>query len=363
MKQIIFVHLLNDYSGSPKVLSQVINAHKEQGVEISLFTGKSSTGFLSNCSKKHQYYFYQRFQNRYGTLFSFVASQIHLFFKLLSYRNKEVTLYINTMLPFGAAVFGKIFGKRVYYHIHETSITPAGLKRFLRFIVQKTASKIIFVSNSVKKLEPFTTIEQHVVYNAVTEDFYKLASEHQYQVKQENGGFNVLMICSLRAYKGVDEFIEIAKQCSSFKQLRFTLILNVAQKEIETYFSSVTIPENVIIKATQKDLHSFYTQASLVLNLSRIDQWVETFGLTIIEAMSYGIPVIVPPVGGPAELVTDAVEGYLISSYEVETIAQKIIELSKNESKCLEFSKQARKRALDFNETNFNKNIIDAIHA
>ncbi len=39
------------------------------------------------------------------------------------------------------------------------------------------------------------------------------------------------------------------------------------------------------------------------------------------------------------------------------------IGLSKNESKCLEFSEQARKRALDFNETTFNKNIIEAIHA
>ena len=363
MKKIIFVHLLNDYSGSPKVLSQVIKACKDNHIEETLFTGKSSSGFLSNCTKNHQYYFYKRFNNRYGTLFSFVASQIHLFIKLLRYRNKAVTIYINTMLPFGAAIFGMLFGKPVYYHIHETSITPAGLKRFLRFIVQKTASKIIFVSNSVQTLESFKNKEQTVVYNAVSNDFTEIVAAHPYQVKQGNETFNVLMICSLRVYKGVDEFIAIAKQCTLVKHLRFTLILNVAQKEIDTYFSGVSIPDNLSMKATQDDLHSFYKQASLVLNLSRINQWVETFGLTIIEAMSYGIPVIVPPVGGPAEIVTDGVEGYLISSYEVETIAQKIMELSKNETLCLELSKQASKRALDFNESTFNKNIIDVLHA
>lgn len=362
MRKIIFVHLLNDYSGSPKVLSQLINAAQNNGREIALLTGKSSAGFLSNLTKKHHFYFYKRFNNKIGTLFSFVASQIHLFFKLLWYRKQNIIIYVNTMLPFGAALFGKFFNKPVYYHIHETSISPASLKQFLRFMVQITASKIVFVSNAVKNIEPFKNIEQQVIYNAVSEDFSKKALVQPYQVKQDHDKFNVLMVCSLKAYKGVDEFIEIAKKCMAFKEITFTLVLNVAQIEIDNYFLSSTIPTNVMIKATQKDLHPFYQNASLVLNLSRIDQWVETFGLTIIEAMSYGIPVIVPPVGGPSEIVTDGVEGYLVSSYDVKTIAQKIIALSKNEKLCLSLSKNARQRSLDFSEEVFNKEILNVLN-
>ena len=39
-KKIIFIHLLNDYSGSPKVLSQVINALQNQAYDIELYRGK-----------------------------------------------------------------------------------------------------------------------------------------------------------------------------------------------------------------------------------------------------------------------------------------------------------------------------------
>ena len=363
MRKIIFVHLLNDFSGSPKVLSQVISTCKNEGIEMELFTGRSSKGFLSNCSPKHHYYFYKRFNNKIGTLFSFISSQVHLFLKLLKYRDKDVIIYINTMLPFGAALFGKLFKKPVYYHIHETSLSPAGLKQFLRYIVQKTATKIVFVSNSVKKLEPFKNIEQKVIYNAVSDDFTKNSLEHVYHVKQVNGNFNVLMACSLKAYKGVNEFVAIVKKCASFNDISFTLVLNAEQKEIDSYFSNTSIPDTITIKASQKDLHPFYKTASLVLNLSRIDQWVETFGLTIIEAMSYGIPVIVPPVGGPTEIVREGVEGFLISSYKVDEIAQRIMDLSKDVKVCLRLSENAKKRSLDFNENEFQTKILKILNA
>ncbi|MFT4801427.1 MAG: glycosyltransferase involved in cell wall biosynthesis, partial [Flavobacteriaceae bacterium] len=346
MKKIIFVHLLNDFSGSPKVLSQVISTCKNEGIEMELFTGRSSKGFLSNCSPKHHFYFYKRFENRYFTFVSFLLSQTILFFKLLKYFNKDIVIYVNTMLPFGAGLAGYLFKKPVYYHIHETSISPAGLKQFLRYIVQKTATKIVYVSNSVKSLEPFKKIEQKVIYNAVSDDFTKKSLEHNYQVKQVNSKFNVLMVCSLKAYKGVNEFIAVAEKCDSDKDISFILVLNAVQKEIDTYFSNTSIPDTITIKTSQKDLHPFYQNASLVLNLSRIDQWVETFGLTIIEAMSYGIPVIVPPVGGPTEIVKEGVEGYLISSYKVDEIAQKIMKLSKDEKEYLRLSKNAKKRSL-----------------
>ena len=58
MKKIIFIHLLNDYSGSPKVLSQVVNIAKKNGYEFELYTGKSENGFLSGLASKYNYYFY-----------------------------------------------------------------------------------------------------------------------------------------------------------------------------------------------------------------------------------------------------------------------------------------------------------------
>ncbi len=133
-KKIVFVHLLNDYSGSPKVLSQIIDIAKNNNINYELFTGnKKGEGFLSPF--KSQSYFYRRSNQRVITLWYYLFSQIILFFKILKYKDEDVIVYINTMLPFGAALAGKIARKEVIYHIHEASITPKLLKRFLRLII------------------------------------------------------------------------------------------------------------------------------------------------------------------------------------------------------------------------------------
>ncbi len=363
MKHVVFIHLLNDFSGSPKVLSQVVTTCTAKGYTVDLYTGKSTEGFLSNLTANHHYYFYKRFENKYLTLFSFLFSQVLLFFKLLKYYNKNVVFYVNTMLPFGAGLAGKLLGKPVVYHVHETSIAPKLFKQFLRFIVQQTASKVIFVSNSLKKEETFGNSNETVIYNCLPKTFTDKAVGHTYRSMDAKGIFNVYMICSLKNYKGVQEFIEIAKRCEDSENIQFTLILNVQQKEITDYFLNTAVTNNITILSTQNNLENFYKKASLVLNLSRVDAWVETFGLTIIEAMAFGVPVLVPPVGGPSEIVTNGVEGYLISSYEVEEIAQKISALANNEELCLELSKNAYQRSLDFNEEVFNSKIISTIEA
>ena len=360
MKKIIFVHLLNDYSGSPKVLSQVVRTLQRDGNEIELYTGESEDGFLSHLTPKHHMYFYKRFDNKYLTLITFMLSQMSLFFKLLKYKDENVLIYVNTLLPFGAGLAGKYMQKEVFYHVHETSIQPAIFKKFLRYMVQKTASKVLFVSKFLKDSESFDGIYEEVIYNAISNDFLEKAQTHIYQHKYDNK-FNTLMICSLKDYKGLKEFIKIASLCKEHKNLEFTLLLNAEQFEIDAYFKELSAPQNVTLISRQKDVTPFYMKANLVMNLSRVDEWVETFGLTILEAMAFGIPVIVPPVGGPKEIVREGVDGYQVSSYDFTRIAEIILELENDEERCLVLSRNAQERVKFFNEAEFEKNILKVI--
>lgn len=361
MTKVIAVHLLNDFSGSPKVLSQSIHALKCAGATVELYTAGGDDGFLSGVANKHQKFCYRRSNKKLVTLIYYLISQVSLFFKLLRHRNEGAVIYVNTLLPFGAAIAGKLMGKKVIYHVHETSISPPILKKFLRFIVRKSASKVVFVSHSLKKAESFKNIDQSVLYNALPNSFYKDAAAVSYQHLDGNGLFQVLMVCSLKAYKGVTEFVEVAQRCVCYKQVSFTLVLNAEDSEVREYFEGLHVPENLCLVSRQSNLIGYYTRASLVMNLSRVDQWVETFGLTILEAMAFGIPVIAPPIGGPAEIIENGINGYLISSYDVSAITKKIIGLAESPRCCLEVSKAARARVEFFKQENYDKKILEVL--
>ena len=93
----------------------------------------------------------------------------------------------------------------------------------------------------------------------------------------------------------------------------------------------------------------FYNRASLVLNLTDKEKAVETFGLTAIEAMCAGLPVIVPTVGGIAELVSDGENGYKIDIAQLDEIEKRIREILSDESAYTHLANNALHRAALYN--------------
>ncbi|AOE83161.1 glycosyltransferase family 4 protein [Pseudomonas sp. TCU-HL1] len=355
MKKIVFIHLFNDRSGSPKVLSQVIKVAQNLGFDIETLTSSHKNGFLDNPPGVLRKIFYRRSEKKLLTLCYYLISQAILFAKCLQYRKKDAIFYINTMMPFGAALAARLINKPVLYHVHETSITPRPLKSFLRWIIRITASKIIFVSNYLLQAEGFDKKQQHVIHNAID-----ICAE-QAPKKPSVDSFNVIMICSLKGYKGVYEFLQVAESLIKNPLFRFTLVLNANPEEINSWFSGTAIPANVTLLPRQTDVKIFYESADLLVNFTRPNECIETFGLTILEGMSYGVPVIVPPVGGPAEIVSNDCEGFLIPSYEVKKISDVIERLAGNIEQYSRLSRNAHARAKDFSLAMFEEKIAGVI--
>jgi glycosyltransferase involved in cell wall biosynthesis len=353
MKKIIFIHLFNDRSGSPKVLSQAIKAYKQKGYKTELLTSSHKDGFLTDVADINRTLFYKRSENKLITLFYYILSQTLLFFQCLRYWNQDVVFYINTMMPFGAALAAKLMGKKVIYHVHETSLKPQILKKFLRGVISLTTDKVIFVSKYLKEVESFKNKEQVVIYNA-------LETKNKTLFEEKNI-FIVLMVCSLKDYKGVLEFLQIARFMNDIQALKFTLVLNATQNEIDEYFTNIEISKNITIYSRQTNLSKFYNESSLLMNLSRPDGWIETFGLTILEGMEYGLPVIAPTVGGPAEIVREDIDGFCISCYEVEKIVEKIKYLMDNKTKYKRLSNNARNRVKEFDIKIFEEDIVKVV--
>lgn len=317
-KVVVCYHLYNDYSGSTHVLSQVIKGLVDKGYNVELYTSKTD-GFLSDLPDVRYHLFnYKWTQNIIKTSILMLYAQFYMFISTFKYLNQtDVIFYINTICPFGAGIGGWISKKKVVYHVHEKYIKSKVLYKLYEIVYKLSHDKSFYVSNYLKNSYTDKCAGNNVIYNALSTDFEQIASKSTKKVIHKT----ILMFASLKEYKGVFVFEKLAKELSQYE---FELVLNATDEEIENWFPSLGQIKNLKIYSVQKNVHPFYNKAGIVLNLSLPDKWIETFGLTILEAMAYGIPCIAPPVGGPKELITDSYNGFLVDSRDLEKLKVKI---------------------------------------
>ena len=129
-RMIVFVHLLNDRSGSPRVLSSVVTALGRGGDRLRLFVGSDGSGCLDEAGIETTRYWYRRMPYRLLTLITYMGSQLSLLTLLFRSRDidRKALIYVNTLLPFGAALYGWMTRRPVIYHLHEVSVSPAPLR-------------------------------------------------------------------------------------------------------------------------------------------------------------------------------------------------------------------------------------------
>lgn len=117
------------------------------------------------------------------------------------------------------------------------------------------------------------------------------------------------------AVKGFDWLIETLDNVS-LKNNNFVL-------NIYTYTS---IERSYLIKHGNR---YDYSQLEKIMDESDIliapSLWYETFGFTVLEALSYGVPVIVSDTVGAKDLVQDQENGFIIDRQNFETTLLKII--------------------------------------
>lgn len=119
------------------------------------------------------------------------------------------------------------------------------------------------------------------------------------------------------------------------KNLLGDRIFNEGLKECVTLhgFQDKTFINNLLSKS------SIYLMTSVT----------ESFGIVLIEAMSYGLPCVAfDSAEGATELIQDDVNGYLISYRNKEEYAKKVIELIRNKKLRTKLGSAGRKTSLNY---------------
>ena len=94
-------------------------------------------------------------------------------------------------------------------------------------------------------------------------------------------------------------------------------------------------------RRSREMLRFYYAAADIFITTP----WYEPFGITPLEAMACGTPVIGSNVGGIKYSVEDGKTGYLVPPSDDDTLAQRIFELLTDRERLLKMKDQAVKRA------------------
>ena len=87
----------------------------------------------------------------------------------------------------------------------------------------------------------------------------------------------------------------------------------------------------------QSSLAKLYREAAVYVFPSTL----EDFGISVLEAMAFGAPVVAWRIGGPLDTIIDGQTGYLAQPYHLEEFADKIASLISDRDKLSLFSQRA----------------------
>lgn len=315
MNKILFFHPRNDFTGSTRVLSNIIESDYSKQT-VTVITVNNGQGFLSELyNVKIAAIYSPQYRGKNIPVITPVIWRLHALMLALFYGLRFNVFYINTIIPFYAAIVARLYRKQIIYHVHEKFIQKNLYVNVAEYVFNHCLAKRIYVSEYVKNQYKLKKgCESIVRYNSLPQSFL---SKVQIIPVEHRSRKVVLMISSLTKAKGIFTFISLAETMPEFT---FKLLISANDEEIKRFLFGKQIPINLDIISAQKNVHPYLQSSDLIVNLSIPQLWVETFGMTILEAMAYGIPAIVPNVGGPLELVIDGYNGYCVDVTNIDEV-------------------------------------------
>jgi glycosyltransferase involved in cell wall biosynthesis len=132
--------------------------------------------------------------------------------------------------------------------------------------------------------------------------------------------FRVAFVGRLEPVKNPLALIAVAQRLAGMRvPVEVWIIGDGAQRiELENEIENHRLSNIVRVLGFQADPAPFLRRSSVCVQPS----FSEGFGVSIVEAMGCGLPVVVPPIGAAPELVETGVSGWLVADNSVEALTE-----------------------------------------
>lgn len=189
------------------------------------------------------------------------------------------------------------------------------LRLFFDRILIQLSDKVLCCSNWTKNYyDKFGVDTLQVLYNW-TENF-------EVKIDKEIETPTFACLNTFDEFKGILLLLEGAKKlCETDNDFKVLLYGDgPLRSDILKYIEENNLSDIVKIMGRTNNITDVYNSITCLIQPS----FIESFGLTIIEAMAHGCPVISAKSGGPQEIILDGKTGFLIEKNNVDQLVEKM---------------------------------------
>ena len=162
---------------------------------------------------------------------------------------------------------------------------------------------------------------------------------------------NIVTVGKLIKEKGYDDLLRLFKKIhSKHSDWKLNIIGDGLEKtELLSLAQDLKLGDSVIFHGYQdKEYINDIMYSSSIFVMTSLS---EGFGLSLIEAMSYGIPCVsYTTAQGANEIIVNGINGYLIDNRNEDEMVNKIEELINDEKLRIKLGKEARKTAKEYSK-------------
>ncbi|PID63152.1 MAG: N-acetyl-alpha-D-glucosaminyl L-malate synthase BshA [Ignavibacteriae bacterium] len=284
--------------------------------------------------------------------------------EVIEYENLDL-LHVHYAIPHATSAYlaKQILNKKgrdikIITTLHGTDITLVGLEPSFLPLVKLSIEESDGVTAVSRFLKEKTITNYHikkdieVVHNFIDTEVYKPVCNEQFKKHIAPNNEKILIHTSnFRSVKRVCDTIRTLNIVRKKIHAKLLLIGDGPDRsECERLARELQLEKDVIFLGKQDGLEKLLSVADIFLMPSQS----ESFGLSALEAMACGIPVISSSVGGLPELIVHNKTGFIAEFGDVDRMAKYTLELLTKKKKYNSFSKFSRERAINV----FEKDLI-----
>jgi len=264
----------------------------------------------------------------------FVVSIIFDLFSILPiiFKEKPDIIVVSTGTPVNFLGLILLPLKFLYVvHSYPTSGRKVSVKGLILNLCLNKNKRILTVSEfSKKNIVKYWTGNRkrdyvHVIYNTL--DLNKLVKKRKINIKRKIN--RVITVGHVRSYKNPMLWVEVAKRVIEKLGSRYVEFIWAGSGELLPECQKLgkdIKSEKIRFIGYQKDIGLLYSTGTIYFQPSLI----ESHGLSVVEAMRWGLPCVVTNVGGMPESVVDNETGFVIGVEDVDVMVDKIVLLLTN---------------------------------